>query len=90
MIEFKKDCYAAYVSEDEMSSRLFGYFTNYDDAIECSKGKGWWGADGTASKTVIHIKIYESRTEFDGVTTEDEKKAAISKLTDRERKLLGL
>lgn len=91
MITWKKKCFQASVSTDDRSgSQFVGYFTNEDVAKSVVKGKGWWGSDGSVRAIDIDIKIFETREEFDGVSMEDEKAAALAKLSDHEKKLLGL
>lgn len=90
MITFKLKCFQATVSVDERSSQHFGYFTDKDVATQAVKGKGWWGSDGHVSPTEIDIKVFETREEFDGVTLEDEKAAALAKLSDHDKKVLGI
>lgn len=90
MITFKKRCYQATVSTDDRgASNLVGYFTDQDVAKQVVKGKGWWGSDGNVNAIDLHIKIFETREEFDGVTLEDEKAAALAKLSDHDKKVLG-
>lgn len=90
MITFKLKCFEATVSVDEKSSRHFGYFTDENVAIQAVKGKGWYGSDGSVKPAEIDIKVFETREEFDGVTLEDEKAAALAKLSDHDKKVLGL
>lgn len=91
MITWKRKCFQATVSTDDRAgSEFVGYFTNEDVAKAAVKGKGWWGSDGSVHPIEIDIKIFETREEFDGVTLEDEKAAALAKLSDHDKKLLGL
>lgn len=90
MIHFKQECYAAYIPTDEKSSKLFGYFTKEQDALELSKGKGWWGLNGLVEKQIVNIQIYESKEEYFEAMKINEKEAALAKLTEREKQLLGL
>lgn len=90
MIQFKQACYAAYIDTDERSSRLMAYFMNESDAIELSKGKGWWGSDGRVQKEIVNIRIYESKEDYLNRMELNEKEVALAKLTEKEKKLLGL
>lgn len=90
MIHFKQACYAAYISTDEWHSELFGYFIKESDAKELSKGRGWYGSDGTVKPEVVNIRIYESKADYLNRMEMNEKEVALGKLTDREKQLLGL
>ena len=90
MIQFKQECWAAYISTDEWHSKLFGYFMEERDAVAVSKGQGWYGGDGWAKKEVIDIRIYESRDEYHEGMISNEIEAALKKLTEKEKRLLGL
>lgn len=90
MITFEKECYAIYVGTDERSSALLGYFTSETDGLRAAKGKGWWGGDGSATRTTVTVIIFESLEEYETGLTEKLRQSALSKLTDDEKKLLGL
>lgn len=88
MIKFKKDCYAAYVSIDEVHSSLFGYFTNKSDAETASKGQGWYGSNGSVNRETINIKIYESLEEFNNRHKVDRLIHLLDKLSEEDIGLL--
>jgi hypothetical protein len=90
MITFKKECYAVYVDTDERSSALLGYFTSPVDAERAGTGKGWWGGNGRVSPATVTITIYENLDEYEQGLEDKLRKAALSKLTDQEKQILGL
>lgn len=90
MITFEKECYEIRVSKDEWSSEHFGYFTSEVDGLRASKGKGWWGSDGTSRRTTVRVLIFENLDEYDSELLARMKEGALAKLTDDERKILGL
>lgn len=90
MITFSQNCYSVSISDDGANSHVMAYFTHASDAKKAAKGKSWWGTDGNVVPTTLSINIYESIDEYNGNTNEAEKEAALSKLSDREKKLLNL
>lgn len=49
--------YEIRVPSDERSSSVFGYFSNSVDGLAASRGKGWYGADGSVNKQVEVVSI---------------------------------
>lgn len=89
MITFKQKVYTA-VGDSENSSYVIGYFLRERDATQASVGKGWYGGDARIRPEVLNIQIFESYKEFEDSLVENKKQAALSKLTEEEKKLLGL
>ena len=84
---------------NEQESKLFGYFLDESIGLELTRGKGWYVSDGTSS--VVHcikLKNWEVvETENKPITIsycdnidQAKKYIALSKLTDQEKKLLGI
>lgn len=90
MIKFERECYAVYVDTDERSSALLGYFTNQTDAEKAGTGRGWWGGNGRVSPATVSVSIFESLDEYEKGLEDKLRKAALKKLTDQEKQLLGL
>lgn len=90
MKRFKKECFELSVTIDERNSRILGYFTDQYVAQKIGKGAGWYGSDGTVKATTLDIKIYESEEEYLEDKKENKREKALAKLTNEEKRLLGL
>lgn len=83
----KRIVYGISVSVSELHSRMEPFaFTNRTDAEAVAKGRGWYGGDGT----VVPIEIFDSRNDFVADDENKRKAAALAKLTDEDRRLLGI
>lgn len=72
------------------SSHLVGYFVNRWDADLAAEGVGEWGSKGSVQEINLKIQVYESFEEYEKTAVDNEREAALGKLTEKERKLLGL
>lgn len=95
----KYKAYRSYASNNERGGDTFtlGYFKHQKDAMQAAKGQGFYGADGYASFEDVTVHIFDSFEEFEKFNAQqkiDDAKAeyekALSKLTTREKSLLGL
>lgn len=52
------------VCVDERRTEVFGYFKNREDGLLCSRGKGWYGANGMSGGAIevmtVHTESGES------------------------------
>jgi len=94
MKTFKQNCFEAYTDSDLNEGKghkvTIGYFTNQADAYKAVQGKGVMGSDGNVSSHVIDIKIFENYEEYIVVSDEKIKQIALGKLSEVEKKVLGL
>lgn len=94
------DVWAVYQGDDD---RLSGYptwwFDNESDAQCIAKGRGWWGGNAPVKKHPVilvgdkaYLLAHSEPLELNVGPEEQaaEKEAALSKLSDREKRLLGL
>lgn len=87
-------CYKAFTDNRGADGRgppnikVIGYFVNLSDAEEAAKGQGEWGSNGEIEH--VELTIFETFKEFLDHKEAEERKAALKKLTDREKRLLGL
>lgn len=86
--------YGVYVNGDSVEGRgpmiRIAYFDNHQEAVECAKGKGVMGV-GDGDVRHEHLVIYETFKEFELCDKEVQtKKQALAKLTDEEKRVLGL
>lgn len=63
-------------------------FSNEMAAYEAAKGNGFYGSDAGVRKETI--RIFDSVEDWKGQEDKDKKAAALAKLTDEEKRLLGL
>lgn len=77
-------------TEGRGGMHIVGIFVNKEDAEAAAVGQGVWGHDGE----VTGVCVYENYREFSGFditdNTEEIKKQALGKLTEKERKALGV
>lgn len=94
------------VDTSERSSGVFVYARSAALGLELAKGKGWYGGNGHAHDESIitfdvngekyhfptssRITVVESREDYEKYQILKKKRAAMSKLTQEERILLGL
>jgi hypothetical protein len=95
MKSFKvNNVWGVYSNTDLMEGRgsdiLVGYFTNYSDARLASEGRGVMGTAAEIRQENISVSVFESYSEFEGLDTLKIKERALRKLTDQEKKALGL
>ena len=84
---------------DRYAGQPAWFFDSKDDAVNCSLGRGWYGGNAPVGE---HMALVIDGTAYLlaraepvalNVTPEDEqakKNAALAKLTEEERKLLGI
>lgn len=95
MKSFKvNNIWGVYSNTDSMEGRgsdiLVGYFTSYSDACLAAEGRGVMGTAAEIRKEDISISVYESYSEFEDLDTKKIKERALNKLTNQEKKALGL
>jgi hypothetical protein len=94
MIRFDQECFEAYTNSDLTEGRghkvSIGFFTHQSDAVQAAKKRGVWGSDASVEKATVKIRIYESFDEYKNATDENIREKALSKLTDDEKRVLGL
>lgn len=76
---------------NEYRTETIGMFENEQDAIDLAnmnKSKGWYGSNASVYGHVLNI--YESFEDFKQTNTEAIKRSALAKLTEAEKKALGL
>lgn len=66
------------------------YASRMSVAQEIAKGKGCMGGAGSISKVKKAIKVYDSIEEYKSEQEEQIKVAALAKLSDEEKRALGL
>lgn len=79
--------YIVYESYDR-DYREVANFSSYSDAYAFANRSPYYSADRKAK--IRTIVIFDSLAEYDDYTEERKKQNAINKLTDEERKLLGI
>lgn len=72
-----------------------GYYWNRDAALEKAKGAGSWGTDGEIEEVEVlkangNIFVLSGPIQIFDDVDDEEKQAALAKLTPRQRRLLGL
>lgn len=67
-----------------------GYFSKEEDAKEVAKGRGAWGGDAIVEHVKMKVKIFDSMKEFEDDKVKSKRKKALAKLSEEDRKLLGL
>lgn len=84
----KIECYKITIAQDERNSELFGYFINEADGLKAAEGKGWYGSSGSSRS--VTLKIYEDIEEFKTEESINIKQQALDKLSNEEKRALGL
>jgi hypothetical protein len=80
--------YEVYESYDR-DYRMVARFTSFEDAIRLKQKSAYYGLNPKPKKT--SVSVFESYEEYEKSTSEEAlRKAALAKLTDQEKKLLGL
>lgn len=95
--------YIVWTTEDERGTRgsVVGVYTNSADAEKAKEGKGWWGGPGDVEKAdgwfvgdyVMFPRVKVLREDIDvnlPQRTEEKRQAALAKLTEEEKQLLGV
>lgn len=83
------ECYSSEGNGVRDSIRLVGYFNNWEDATACEKLDNRHRCSKKV-RVVETYDVYESITEFLDAKNGDKRKAALAKLTNEEKELLGL
>lgn len=95
----QKSAYALRVSTDEHSSKISGYYKDSNMADIDAKGAGWYGSDGCVESATVYEdengEIYQVKhlgkyKDVDREYREETMEKIRSKLTDAERKVLGI
>ena len=88
MKHIEVECYEVYEGYDK-THHLKARFTNFADALCLKNTSNYYSLDSTPKK--ISISLYESYEEYEEARSEAvQRKKALEKLTDQEKKLLGL
>lgn len=95
--------YEVIINTDEVHEKSLGLFWTQAEALAASRGTSWYGGDGRVT-TVSVIMVKVSKDEFKyyrleeveifeslkDATTAKLKRSALAKLTEEEKKVLGL
>jgi hypothetical protein len=88
MKHIEVECYEVYEGYDR-NYHLKARFTNFADAFRLKQTSAYYSLDPNPKK--ISISLYESYEEYEEARSESvQRKKALEKLTDQEKKLLGL
>lgn len=92
--EYKIDSYHVITNSDLNEGRgrdvLLARFLDRPEAEKFAIGKGVFGTNADVKHKIEHIVIYDTVEDYDKFYHEEEKRAALAKLTARERTILGL
>ncbi len=75
------DCFRIDVSTDERNHKLFGYFFDEELGLKLSKGKGWYGTDGTS--TQVQLTIFSTEEEYEQFYWKKDELSALEKFNTR-------
>jgi len=78
----------AYDAEGKGPTEVIGRFTREGDAEAYARGRGNYGADARVIRK--YLIISESLEESEDAKNERTRQAALAKLTDKEKRVLGL
>jgi hypothetical protein len=88
MKNIEVECYEVYEGYDR-NYHLKARFTNFADAFRLQQTSAYYSLDSKPKK--ISISLYESYEEYEQAKSESvQRKKALEKLTNEEKKLLGL
>lgn len=90
MSKDRKTVFAVYENTDKIEGKggvyITALFSTLDEAQKAAKGHGTWGSDAT----IRELSVHESYESYVASENDSLRQRAISKLTDVERKALGL
>lgn len=92
MTEITVNYYEALVGGDDRGCNMsvIAVFKNREDAEKVVKGKGFFGGDGSVSHVNNTIMVYDSLAEYDATLEDRLRKVALAKLSEDDKKILGL